>query len=72
MDLALSECLGQELQLAKRINSNGVIKLELWTKEVWKQILNLQKRIQVVLLDRGDHDEEVGVGFVGFGLTSKK
>ena len=23
-------------------------------------------------MDRGDHNEEVGVGFVGFGLTSKK
>ena len=23
-------------------------------------------------MDRGDHNEEVGVGFVGFGQTSKK
>ena len=23
-------------------------------------------------MDRGDQDEEVGIGFVGFGLTSKK
>ena len=23
-------------------------------------------------MDRGVHNEEVGVGFVGFGLTSKK
>ena len=23
-------------------------------------------------MDRGDHNEDVSVGFVGFGLTSKK
>ena len=36
------------------------------------QILNFEKHVQVVLLDRGDHKKEVGVGFVEFGLTSKK
>ena len=36
------------------------------------QILNFQKHVWVVLLDRGDHNEEVGVGFIGFGQTSKK
>ena len=77
MNLALSESLGQELWNAKRINSNGVIKLKLWSNEVqFKsdliQILNFQKHVWVGLLDRGDHNEEVGVGIVGFGLTSKK
>ena len=38
MNLALSESLGQELRFAKRINSNGVTELKLWTKEVWIQI----------------------------------
>ena len=41
-------------------------------KSVWNQILNFQKHVWVGLLDRGDHNEEVGVGFVGFGQTSKK
>ena len=41
-------------------------------KSVWNQILIFQKHVQVVLLDRGDHNEEVGVGFVGFGQASKK
>ena len=36
------------------------------------QILKFQKHVWVVLLDRGDHNKEVGVGFVGFGWTSKK
>ena len=36
------------------------------------QILNFQKHVWVGLLDREDHNEEVGVGFVGFGSTSKK
>ena len=36
------------------------------------QILNFQKHVQVDYLDIGDHDEEVGVGFVGFGQASKK
>ena len=36
------------------------------------QILQFQKHVCVGLLDRGDHNEEVGVGFVGFGQMSKK
>ena len=36
------------------------------------QILQFQKHVCVVLLDSGDHNEDVGVGFVGFGQTSKK
>ena len=28
--------------------------------------------LELDLLDRGDHNEDVGVGFVGFGQTSKK
>ena len=36
------------------------------------QILNFQKHFWVGLLARGDHNEDVGVGFVEFGLTSKK
>ena len=35
------------------------------------QILKFQKHVWVGLLDRGDHNEEVGVGFVGFGQMSK-
>ena len=72
MYLALSESLGQELRFAKRINSNGATKLELWSNEVWIQIwsnsnFKILKHVEVVLLDRGVHNEEVGVGFVGFG-----
>ena len=77
MNLALSESLGQEFRFAKRINSNGVTELKLWTKEVWIwiwtnfEIWKFQKHVWVGLLDWGDHNEEVGVGFVGFGQTSK-
>ena len=38
MNLALSESLGQELRLAKRINSNGATKLKLRSNEVQIQI----------------------------------
>ena len=38
MNLALSESLGQELRFATRINTNGVIKLKLRSKEVQIQI----------------------------------
>ena len=62
MNLALSESLGQELRFAKRIKSNGVMKLELRSNEV--QILTVCIQI---LMDRGDPNEEVGIGFVGFG-----
>ena len=78
MNLALSESLGQELRFVKRINSNGVTKLKLWSNKVQiqnlfdNQILNFQKHVQVVLMDRGGNNEEVGVGFVGFGQTSEK
>ena len=40
-------------------------------KSVLIQILNFSKHVWVGLLDRGDHNEDVGVGFVGFGQTSK-
>ena len=36
------------------------------------QILKFQKHVWVGLLVRGGHNEEVGVGFVGFGQTSEK
>ena len=36
------------------------------------QNLKFQKHVWVGLLDRGDRNEEVGVGLVGFALTSKK
>ena len=77
MNLALSEGLGQELLFAKRINSNGATKLKLWSNKVWIQIwsnsnLKLSKHVWVGLMDRGVHNEEVSIGFVGFGLTSTK
>ena len=37
-----------------------------------EQNSKFEKHVWVGLLDRGDHNEEVGVGFVGFGQTSKK
>ena len=36
------------------------------------QILKFEKHVWVGLLDRGDHKEEVGIGFVRFGQTSNK
>ena len=36
------------------------------------QILNFSKPVRVGLMDRGDHNKDVGVGFVGFGQTSEK
>ena len=36
------------------------------------QILNFSKTCLSYYPDRGDHNEDVGVGFFGFGLTSKK
>ena len=36
-------------------------------KSAWNQILNFQNHVQVVYMNRGDQDEEFGVGFVGFG-----
>ena len=78
MNLALSESLSQELRFAKRINSNGATKLKLWSNEVWIQIWSnsnfklFKKHVWVGLLDRGDHNEDVGVGFVEFGIMSKK
>ena len=36
-------------------------------KSSWNQILNYQNHVQVDYLDRGDQDEDFGVGFTGFG-----
>ena len=36
-------------------------------KYAWNQILNFQNHVQVVYLDRGEQDEDFGVGFTGFG-----
>ena len=78
MNLALLECLGQELRFAKRINSNGATELKLWSNKVWIQIWSnsifklFRKHVWVGLMDRGDRNKDVGVGFVGFGLTGKK
>ena len=41
-------------------------------KSTWNQILNFQNHVQVVYLDRGEQDEDFGVGFTGFGQASKK
>ena len=73
MNLALLECLGQELRFTKRINSNGATKLKLWSNEVWIQIWSnsnfklFKKYFWVGLVVRGDHNEDVSVGLVGFG-----
>ena len=73
MNLALSESLGQELRFAKRIKLKRSYETQVTIKRRFKfksdliQILKFQKHVWVGLLDRGDHNEEVGVGFVGFG-----
>ena len=59
-------------QLKRSYKTQVMIKRSSNTKLFEIQILNFQKHVQVVLLDRGEHNEEVGVGFVGFGQTSKK
>ena len=42
------------------------------TKSDLIQILKFQKHVWVGLLDRGYCNEDVSVGFIGFGLMSKK
>ena len=41
-------------------------------KYAWKQILICQNHVQVDYLERGEQVEDFGVGFTGFGWTSKK
>ena len=36
-------------------------------KSAWNQILNCQNHVQVDYLERGEQDEDFGVGFTGFG-----
>ena len=78
MNLALSESLGQELrfckknQLKRSYETQVMIKWSSNSNLILIQILNFQKHVWVGLLDRGDHNEDVGVGFAEFGLTSKK
>ena len=69
--------LGQELRFAKRstqteLRNSSYDQTKFEFKSDLIQILNFQKHVWVGLLDRGDHNEDVGIGFVGFGLMSKK
>ena len=36
-------------------------------KSAWNQILIFQNHVQVDYLERGEQDEDFGVGFTGFG-----
>ena len=69
--------LGQELRFAKRstqteLRNSSYDQTKFEFKSDLIQVLKFQKHVWVGLLVRGDHNEEVGVGFVGFGQTSKK
>ena len=59
-------------QLNRSYETQVTIKRRFKFKSDLIQILKFQKHVWVGLLDRGDRNEEVGVGFVGFGQTSKK
>ena len=41
-------------------------------KSAWNQILICQNHVQVDYLERGEQDKDFGIGFTGFGQTSKK
>ena len=41
-------------------------------KYAWNQILVCQNHVQVDYLEKGEQDEDFGIGFTGFGQTSKK
>ena len=41
-------------------------------KSACSHILNCQNHVQVGYLERGEQDEDFGVGFTGFGRTVKK
>ena len=41
-------------------------------KSAFNQILSCQNHVPVDYLNRGDRDEDFGVGFTGFGYTTKK
>ena len=58
-------------QLNRSYESQVMIK-KFKYKSIWKQNLKLQKVDLISSLDRGDHKEEFGIGFVEFGQTSKK
>ena len=36
-------------------------------KSAWNQIVNSQNHVQVIYLNRGDQEDDFGVGFIGFG-----
>ena len=41
-------------------------------KFAWTQMLICQNHVQVDYLERGEQDKDFGIGFTGFGQTSKK
>ena len=72
-----TESSTEELRFAKRINQIGAMKLKLRSKEVQIQIclkanFKFSKSCSSCLSEQRDQDEDFGVGFIGFGPTSKK
>ena len=54
-------------QLNRSYKTQVMIKRSLNLNLFENKILNFQKHVQVDYIDRGDHNEAVGVGFVRFG-----
>ena len=60
----------ETLQSELRNSNYDQKKFEL--KSACNQILNCQNHVQIDYLDRGEQDEDFGVGFTGFGRTVEK
>ena len=62
----------QKESIKSEIRNSNYDKEKFKIKSTWNQILIFQNHVQVDYLDRGEQDEDFGVGFTGFGQTSKK
>ena len=63
----------QKLQVKSFDLQKESIKSEVRNSNLFEtNFLNFQKHVQVHYLNRGDRNKEFGIGFIGFGQTSKK
>ena len=57
----------QKESIESELRNTNYDKKKFELKPAWNQILNFQNHVQVDYLDRGEQDEDFGVGFTIFG-----
>ena len=57
----------QKESIESELRNTNYDQKKLKFKYAWNQILNFQNHFQVVYLNKGEQEEDFGIGFTGFG-----